>query len=973
MHFTQEDYIKIENWLHRNSVKDTEFQEALPFTGKEIVTVVQDGHNRKVNIQEFINQLYKHGVEDFLNITNTYRANNITLKEAIRLIPAEARKEGQVITFLNTDGNWEIYQFIGKLNQWNNPTLWNNPFDWEKFIVDSILPDEEDLTKSAPDANGNAYLSLKDRKYEPDKYSGLGRKILRRRVIEIEDPVYGTQEKNLLLQADFEEDTTIYVVRYDFTLNGQDITLPDNSYIEYEGGSISDGNIIDRAGGLNRVVLKKNIVNGKNILTQEMVSKSNTIYEIRYDFDLNGAKITIPEGCVLDFQGGSLSDGTINCQGSFITAPPIQIFNLSIDVKGYSGWFYPEWYGAIGDGKHDDTSAIQKLNGKNILLSEKEYLCTSLEFNSYTNIKGVHKFNSCLKQAKHTTGDFIRLVDWFAGTMDTLRVEGDSTNIRGDNRWNGLVKVVNFTYEHAPNIGGWEDRDTSTNYSRLNNILIRNAAYSGLVVIGKYEIDNGKDTAYNWIHHFGDIHIVNANEYGIYDSATDNLWQFINVTHCGWANIYCVGSAEQFSTLKLDGESGFTGDEELSEIQLSNDEYKYAGLIILGSGNQFINLEVQSPLQVGIKLQGNNNIIQGNVNNWRIGVNEKITNEHKFPALQFLSKKIENNFIQLSTWPGSTEISGTCPIYWSDKAYLDAHYYKNNSIHIEYKNPKEDFDYSDFLNTLAILESEGNVVENIRYTAQNKKDNSSKLDKALDQSPNLYIAYKDGEYFKLATKEQWNELSNSNIAAIGVYVELGENSFIISKDNLGETFVLANEGENMEFMPHYYEGESMSDFSGVKSTLLRQKHQINSPNTDIFHAIKDFKIDNAPTVSWYVPSAGEAYIMYLHRKRINQYLTLIGGTLIGTYDSIATSTIRDGYYCYSVLCNNGLVYPHLATVKQATRPITKGTGYDYNNLGSDDERPTTNLYIGRQFFNKTLKKPIWWSGAGWVDATGAIV
>lgn len=244
MYFTQEDYKKIENWLHRNSVKDTEFQEALPFTGKEIVTVVQDGHNRKVNIQEFINQLYKHGVEDFLNVTNTYRANNITLKEAIRLIPAEARKEGQVITFLNTDGNWEIYQFIGKLNQWNNPTLWNNPFDWEKFVVDSILPDEEDLTKSAPDAKGNSYLSLKDRKYEPDKYSGLGRKILRRRVVEIEDPIYGTQEKNLLLQADFDEENTIYEIRYDFDLNGAEITIPENCVLEFDGGSIFGGHTI---------------------------------------------------------------------------------------------------------------------------------------------------------------------------------------------------------------------------------------------------------------------------------------------------------------------------------------------------------------------------------------------------------------------------------------------------------------------------------------------------------------------------------------------------------------------------------------------------------------------------------------------------------------------------------------------------------------------------------------------------------
>ena len=380
MHFTQEDYKKIENWLHRNSVKDTEFQEALPFTGKEIVTVVQDGHNRKVNIQEFINQLYKHGVEDFLNVTNTYKANNITLKEAIKLIPAEARKEGQVITFLNTDGNWEIYQFIGKLNQWNNPTLWNNPFDWEKLIVDSILPDEEDLTKSAPDAKGNSYLSLKDRKYEPDKYSGLGRKILRRRVVEIEDPVYGTQEKNLLLQADFAEDNTVYVVRYDFTLNGQDITLPDNSYIEYEGGSISDGNIIDRAGGLNRVVIKKNIVNGKNILTQDMINKSNTIYEIIYDFDLNNTEITIPESCVLDFKGGSLNNGTIIFSNTVIEYNNRKIFGLSLNVSGnLKQKMCLEWFGYESKPDNDAAPYFLKIlnSGFYIQLLESTYYVNS--------------------------------------------------------------------------------------------------------------------------------------------------------------------------------------------------------------------------------------------------------------------------------------------------------------------------------------------------------------------------------------------------------------------------------------------------------------------------------------------------------------------------------------------------------------------------------------------------------------------
>lgn len=68
--------------------------------------------------------------------------------------------------------------------------------------------------------------------------------------------------------------------------------------------------------GLGKVILRKNIkvVDGKpkNVLSQDMINKENIIYEIRYDFDLNGEEVTIPEGCVLDFQGGKIVNGTIN-------------------------------------------------------------------------------------------------------------------------------------------------------------------------------------------------------------------------------------------------------------------------------------------------------------------------------------------------------------------------------------------------------------------------------------------------------------------------------------------------------------------------------------------------------------------------------------------------------------------------------------------------------------------------------------
>lgn len=67
--------------------------------------------------------------------------------------------------------------------------------------------------------------------------------------------------------------------------------------------------------GLGRVYLRKNIVTlegvGKNVLTQAMVNTANTIYHIQYDYDLNGQTITLPAGCVLEFDGGSVKNGTI--------------------------------------------------------------------------------------------------------------------------------------------------------------------------------------------------------------------------------------------------------------------------------------------------------------------------------------------------------------------------------------------------------------------------------------------------------------------------------------------------------------------------------------------------------------------------------------------------------------------------------------------------------------------------------------
>ena len=135
MFFTQEDYRKIEKWLLANSVKDTEFAGAsLPLKGNETVAFVQDGKNVNVFLKDLIEQIFLLGVSDFLNVTDKYGESRISLTQAIQLIPYKSRKIGQVITFLDEDGEWKLFQFQGeRVNQWNNATLWVDLRNYSNF------------------------------------------------------------------------------------------------------------------------------------------------------------------------------------------------------------------------------------------------------------------------------------------------------------------------------------------------------------------------------------------------------------------------------------------------------------------------------------------------------------------------------------------------------------------------------------------------------------------------------------------------------------------------------------------------------------------------------------------------------------------------------------------------------------------------------------------------------------------------
>ena len=60
-----------------------------------------------------------------------------------------------------------------------------------------------------------------------------------------------------------------------------------------------------------KVILAKNEIKGRNILSQAMINDGNTVYVIRYDFDLNNSEIVIPDNSVIEIKGGSLNYGTL--------------------------------------------------------------------------------------------------------------------------------------------------------------------------------------------------------------------------------------------------------------------------------------------------------------------------------------------------------------------------------------------------------------------------------------------------------------------------------------------------------------------------------------------------------------------------------------------------------------------------------------------------------------------------------------
>lgn len=122
------------------------------------------------------------------------------------------------------------------------------------------------------------------------------------------------------------------------------------------------------------------------------IVNSNKIYKIVLDLDLNGETLTIPANCTLDFQGGSISNGTIVGSDTKIKAGISKIFDTNVIIQG--SWdlsqVYPEWFGAKGDNTTDNTDSFSKITqfGANVFISKGTYILNGWDISTAVSIIG---------------------------------------------------------------------------------------------------------------------------------------------------------------------------------------------------------------------------------------------------------------------------------------------------------------------------------------------------------------------------------------------------------------------------------------------------------------------------------------------------------------------------------------------------------------------------------------------------------
>jgi hypothetical protein len=214
---------------------------------------------------------------------------------------------------------------------------------------------------------------------------------------------------------------------------------------------------------------------------QNRFNKANVIYKITKDINLNGGTLTIPAGCTLDFQGGTIENGTTIFNQTTIVSGSKQIFsNVSMYGNINNPTFPLIWAGCLPNSPSIDISKI--INPYLITLNAPLELGVG-EY--YTGELYIEKDNFVLKGLSSSNSNLTILYPFQTGQHYLIKLGGGkdtygqkTPKIRG-------INISGISFKGLPN-------------RPLTNSSNSNGVYNcGVLCIDRVEVGNFNDLSFN--------------------------------------------------------------------------------------------------------------------------------------------------------------------------------------------------------------------------------------------------------------------------------------------------------------------------------------------------------------------------------------------------------------------------------------------------------------------------------------------
>lgn len=375
--------------------RDTDFPESAPLRGDEKIPIVQGN----VNVLATVADLLSVDQSTYHSVPPSVRTIEALMDYVDKKQIPSFKTAGSVYSYFDMDsGLWEVVRYIGSstrpedvknVGNWEwlssgsssfkglfgtkreleaavrRPRVGDHAFVGETLVTSTMYKCRIDGFWEASSTNpfqdfisGQGYIVS-----EPTEYFGapIEEIIADRAIADSEGHVISqTYVTRCMLEEAVQyakgnigiEDLSPEVIAYLIGIrttgilpNSEDLKFNDKNELSFADRKASETEYL----GYGYVYMRKNIVDKTNLLEQHMIDKENTIYDVRYTYDLDGQTINIPSNTVLDLtSGGAFKNGKIRV-GENVVIKVFRMDQICVDVEGD-----PKYIDAVRKGDKGD-------------------------------------------------------------------------------------------------------------------------------------------------------------------------------------------------------------------------------------------------------------------------------------------------------------------------------------------------------------------------------------------------------------------------------------------------------------------------------------------------------------------------------------------------------------------------------------------------------------------------------------------